>query len=185
MTGKIAFYGGSFDPIHLGHQSAILRGLEISGADYMLVAPVYAHPYGKTLAPFEQRMAMANIALWAFNRSRVQLSNIEQQAFAAGGRGFTVNTVKLLQTQHAGKHIVIVVGDDTNVDVWEGRDELIKMVDEKQISILTLDRPAPDDILNGGISSTEVRYLVKQSGKTTGLISADIRRYINEKGLYK
>ena len=55
MSGKIAVYPGTFDPITMGHLDIISRGLNMF--DKVIVA-VARHPQKKPLFPLEERLAM-------------------------------------------------------------------------------------------------------------------------------
>ena len=54
-------YGGSFDPIHLGHISMIRRAVELGCR--VVIVPAYRHAFGKQSAPFEHRLRMCRLAL--------------------------------------------------------------------------------------------------------------------------
>jgi nicotinate-nucleotide adenylyltransferase len=58
---RYAMYGGSFDPMHMGHLSIVERAIEM---DYdVLVVPAFRHAFGKQSAPFEHRVRMCELAL--------------------------------------------------------------------------------------------------------------------------
>lgn len=58
---RYTVYGGSFDPIHMGHLSMIERAIAL-GYD-VIVVPAYRHAFGKRSAPFEHRVRMCELAL--------------------------------------------------------------------------------------------------------------------------
>ncbi len=58
---RYTVYGGSFDPIHIGHLSMIERAIAL---DYdVIVVPAYRHAFGKQSAPFDHRVRMGELAL--------------------------------------------------------------------------------------------------------------------------
>jgi nicotinate-nucleotide adenylyltransferase len=62
---RVAFFGGSFDPPHLGHLGVARAAIEALGLDTVLFAPVGAQPLkaqGST-ANFEDRLAMTELAI--------------------------------------------------------------------------------------------------------------------------
>ena len=67
---RIALFGGSFNPPHIGHQMACLYVLETSSCKELWMVPTFRHPFDKALAPFEDRFEMcrrASLPILVFN----------------------------------------------------------------------------------------------------------------------
>jgi nicotinate-nucleotide adenylyltransferase len=63
--GRVAFFGGSFDPPHLGHLAVARAARDALRLDRVLFVPVGAQPlkpHGST-APFADRVAMTSLAI--------------------------------------------------------------------------------------------------------------------------
>lgn len=179
---RLGFYGGSFNPIRIGHQTAVLRALEVANLDGLWIAPVYKHPYGKDLAPFEDRLLMCNHAAEIFHPDAgVVVSAVEKHVYEAGGKGHTSETLKyILSLSYAPKTIVLIVGSDVAQDMptWEGYDVLMQLVQDKKLEILPLSRPE-------GASSTIVRARIKAGWDVSDELSTGVRSYIEHRGLYR
>ena len=117
---RIAIYGGSFDPPHLGHVEAaraVLRELE---PDKLLIIPAFQPPH-KTLsagspAP-KERLRLTRLAFEGMERTEV--SDIE---IASGGRSYTVNTLEKLRDIYPDAELVLVMGTDMLLSFEQWRD---------------------------------------------------------------
>ena len=59
---RVALFGGSFNPPHVAHQLAALYVLETAPVDELWFVPAFEHAFGKPLAPFDDRLAMCELA---------------------------------------------------------------------------------------------------------------------------
>lgn len=102
----VAVYGGSFNPPHFSHVMAVTYA-RAAFADLVVVIPTSCHPFGKNLAPFEDRMAMCQDA---FSMLRgVEVSDLERQL---GGESRTLRTLQHLQEAHGDWRMRLLVGAD-------------------------------------------------------------------------
>jgi nicotinate-nucleotide adenylyltransferase len=95
---RIAFFGGSFDPPHLGHLAVARAARASLDLDTVLFAPVGAQPLkpqGST-ASFEDRLAMTRLAIAGEVGFEVSLADAPK---ASGSPNYTLET---LQTLSAG-----------------------------------------------------------------------------------
>ncbi|HHE07967.1 MAG TPA: ribosome silencing factor RsfS, partial [Chlorobaculum parvum] len=42
---KVAIFGGSFDPPHMGHQGIVQRAVEVLDIDKLIVLPAFLNPF--------------------------------------------------------------------------------------------------------------------------------------------
>ena len=59
MSRRVAVYGGSFNPPHMGHVLAVAYTLAAQPVDEVLMVPCFQHPFSKELAPFEEQVRSA------------------------------------------------------------------------------------------------------------------------------
>ena len=108
---RIGIFGGTFNPIHLGHLRAAEEVREQLGLARMLFVPAADPPLkGRDegpLAPAEQRLAWVEAAVAGhpeFEASGVELERT--------GKSYTVDTLRVLAERHPGDRLVFVVGCD-------------------------------------------------------------------------
>lgn len=182
---RIAFYGGSFNPVHCGHQTTVLNVLATADVEWVYVAPVYAHPDGKKLVHIDQRMIMCDKMLDVFRGSHcgigVNVSRIEQRAWEKYHTGLTCDTLELFYEENPDTHCVLVLGSDVKEALpnWTGLDKLKKMEDDGKLSFFFVER-------HPAISSTAVREKLAR-GEMKDVwrwVPATVLEYITEHGLY-
>lgn len=154
-------FGGSFNPPHVAHVLAVCLARTLLGDEYegTLVIPTFAHAFGKPLAPFEDRVAMAAAAFaWI---PGVEISPIEQEL---GAPSRTVRTLRELKRRAPERALRLLVGADIlgECDKWAEFDAVIALA-----PLLVLGRQGvrADDApvaLLPELSSTEVRALLER-----------------------
>ncbi len=118
---NVAVYGGSFDPVHLGHVMVVSHLLlNDPTVDQVLVTVCYRQK-GKKLIPFEDRMHMARTAFGWLPRTLV--SNVEA---LLGGESYTLRTMQHLKAEHPEWNLRFVMGAELleTAPSWKGWDEL-------------------------------------------------------------
>ena len=64
---RVAIYGGSFDPPHIGHVLAVAWALSTAEVDEAWIIPTWEHAFDKAHeASFDERMAMCRLAFAPF-----------------------------------------------------------------------------------------------------------------------
>ena len=95
--GRVAFFGGSFDPPHLGHLAIARAARATLQLDHVLFAPVGAQPLkpaGST-APFADRLAMTELAIADEPGFEISLADAPS---AAGKPNYTLETLRTLRS---------------------------------------------------------------------------------------
>jgi len=111
--GRIAFFGGSFDPPHLGHLAVARAAREALGLDTVLFAPVGAQPLkpvGAT-AGFDERVAMTRLAIAGEPGFEISLADGPKPSGAAN---YTVDALMTLRGELApGYTLYCLMGADS------------------------------------------------------------------------
>ena len=109
---RVALYGGSFNPPHLGHQFVALYALECLPLDALWLLPVADHPFAKALAPFELRCAWCE-ALLAPLGPRAEVCRIERELPAPS---YTLDTLTALGTRYPKTQFSLIFGTDIRAE---------------------------------------------------------------------
>lgn len=182
----VAVYGSAVNPPHLGHLDVVDQLLDL--VDEVVLVPCASHAFGKTMAPFEHRLAMTQALMTqAADPARVRVLDIERQlALETGGKPvYTYNLLARLAADdpRPGVRYVCAFGpDNVRPDVWA---KFYRSQD-----ILT-DFGRIEVIERRSVRSTLVRDLVAQEtasslvGKIRKFTGAPVAQYIALHGLYQ
>jgi len=198
---KLAIFGGTFDPWHLGHELVLQRVCAGALADRILVVPAAAPPHKPPpRASFSQRLAMAAMALR--DHPMVGLSDIEHRLPRPS---YTLHTIRRLQKEQPESSFALILGADAFLDLhrWYAAADLLSMVE-----LLVLTRPpwgreelkgqegrlrrlCPRDLslrlvagTESALSSSEVRRRLALGDDPAELVPPGVADYIRRQGLY-
>jgi nicotinate-nucleotide adenylyltransferase len=124
--GRVGFFGGSFDPPHLGHLAVARAAREALPLDRVLFAPVGAQPLkprGST-ASFADRLAMTELAIAGEAGFEVSLADSPN---AAGQPNYTLETLRALRVGlPEGGCLFCLMGADSFASLgrWRGAAEI-------------------------------------------------------------
>jgi nicotinate-nucleotide adenylyltransferase len=179
---RVAIFGGSFNPPHLAHVLACVLVLSRDEADHVLVVPAYKHPFAKSLAPFEDRVRMCELAMaWI---PRIEISRVEEEI---GGESRTLHTIRHLAQTHPAWSLRLVIGSDVLAEAprWFGFDAITQIAPP-----LVLERagvePAQGSPLLPDVSSTEVRAMIARGAwaEAGKVVPRAVLDHVRSHGLY-
>jgi nicotinate-nucleotide adenylyltransferase len=131
---RIALYGGTFDPVHLGHLEVartISRLFEIDELFFVL-AQVAPHKILRPVTPALHRYAM--LALATEDDPRLSISTFELEA---PGRSYTVDTLAHFRSLwHDSADLFFIMGADSwsEVSTWREYERLLSLVNHIVVS---------------------------------------------------
>ncbi len=190
---RIGIFGGTFDPIHVGHLAAAVNAK--AGADLDKVLMVVANiPWQKEglrrVHPAKERLALVEAAVSGVEG--LEASDIE---IRRGGESYTIDTVIDIKKQFPNDELFLIIGADvaTELETWERVDDLADLV-----TLVIVNRPGPANPGNLGdrwnyievevpsldISSTDLRARAIEGRPLDYLIPAAAIQYIREHNLY-
>lgn len=155
----IAVFGGSFNPPHMAHVLAVTVVLSRFEVDRLLVVPTYQHPFAKSLAPYEDRVKMCELAMgWI---PRVEISRVEEEL---GGESRTLRTIEHLRAKHPTETFRLVMGADIVVESskWFGFERIVELAPPIVLGRAGVSYEGAPPAILPAISSTEVRAKIAE-----------------------
>ena len=127
----LALFGGTFDPVHLGHLSVAWEASELLDAEVRLM-PASVPPHrSPPIASSEQRVAMLRAALQGQSRLTVDTRELERS-----GPSYTVDTLRELRAEQGQRPLVLLMGADafSHLTTWH---EWRSLFDVAHIGVLS------------------------------------------------
>lgn len=188
-ASTIGVFGGSFDPVHLGHLIVARSAAQQLRLDVVRFIPARIQPFKLDweLAPAEDRLAMLQLALGDQPGFVVDDREVRRP-----GTSYTIDTLEELAAEAPEDSLCLLVGADAARDLPEWR-ESRRIRELARIVVLT--RPGAGAALNDleaellevpeiDISATEVRRRVGAGEPIDDLVPPAVAAYIESHGLY-
>jgi len=182
---RVGVFGGTFDPVHVGHLAIANAALDELGLDRVYFVPARRSPLkqdGPVASP-EARIAMLTAATRDEPRFRVSSVELDRK-----GPSFTVDTLEALRGEG---DLFLILGSDAYADFERWR-EPARIRDLATIvlaarpgapnapkTVRVLDSPLTD------ISSRELRARAARRRSLRYLVPEAVLRYIEEHRLYR
>jgi len=182
---RVALFGGSFNPPHIGHVLAAAYVLGIGWVDRVLVVPVFEHALGKQLERFEHRVEMSKRAFgWL---PGAEVSTIEANL---GAPCRTLRTIEALTQQHPDWELRLLVGSDITgeIEKWHAYDEIARRAPPLVLGRAGVPGEPGKLQLLPEVSSTEIRALLAQATEPPelgALVPRAVLEYARAQRLYR
>jgi nicotinate-nucleotide adenylyltransferase len=124
---KWGLFGGTFDPVHLGHLRCAEEVLELFALDTILFIPTHVQPLktGQEILPFQHRAEMLRLAIE--DNPSFAISDIEERR---GGRSYSVETVRhFFDAAPKGTELYFILGQDAfhEFQMWKEWKDLLRL----------------------------------------------------------
>jgi nicotinate-nucleotide adenylyltransferase len=201
---KIALFGGTFDPIHLGHTAVAADTAKHIGAEKVIFVPAKLSPLKGFLprASDDDRLKMIWLAIAGVENFQVSDYELKRPA-----PSYTLATVRKFQSDYGDETVIHwLIGADSVDDLtyWYKITELIDTCNLTTMYRAGCERPdftkfeqiwgrhrvekLQRNVIETplvDISSTEIRDLVAKNGDFAKMLHPAVADYIRKHGLYK
>lgn len=131
---RIALYGGTFDPIHLGHLEVARKVLRLFEIDelWFVLAQLAPHKLTRQVTPALHRYAMLVLATQAEDRFKISTFELD-----VPGRGYTVDTLTHFNSEWgASSDLFFIMGADSwsEIMTWRDCDRLLALTNHIVVS---------------------------------------------------
>lgn len=195
----VGVFGGTFDPIHIGHLAAVEDAAASLGLDRVLFVPNRIPPHKQNIdvSPAEHRIAMVELSI--ADNFRFEMSLIE---FERDGPSYTLDTLRALREEVPEDDMVFLAGCDAldALHTWHEPETLLG-----EFSVVIMDRPTQSplnwtaveahfphirehvrvvSIPQLQISGDDIRRRVREGRPIKYYVVPEVERYVRAHHLY-
>ena len=207
MEQPLGIFGGTFDPVHLGHLHIALMAQKHLNLAKVKLIPCYQSP--ARLAPIASPTDRANMIKLAI--ASYHLLSLDERELMRPQVSYTIETLKSLRHEFPATPLVLIIGSDafatlTSWHAWR------KILDYAHLAVVNRPKTPLSDIggflsqyqtldfldfhqyLNGRIlvidlaaleiSSSQIRKLLREKKDITSLVTKEVAEYIKQHNLY-
>ncbi len=186
-NGRIAIFGGRFDPPHIAHIIHAELILDEFQLEKIIFIPAANPPHKKACAEFEDRFRMLKLAI--AKQQGFELSDVESK----NSLSYTVDTLKTISPQLNASQLYLIIGNDEyNVfSTWREPEKIRNLAELIVLPRLKHNIPTKQagvhfpDLPHIEISSTLIRSRIASKKSVRFWVPESVEKFIYENGLYK
>lgn len=188
---RIGLFGGSFDPVHMGHLLVAQAAREELDLSRLFFIPAAQSPFKPDRKPTDpnERLRLLRLAL-----AGKTWCEVDEQEIKRGGISYTIDTARDYYRRFPGAQIYYLIGADNvaHLPKWRESAELARLLE-----FVVIPRPGQTDVpfpapfhgrmLKGfplGVSSSQIRARVKAGSPIDHLVPAAVAEALRNNRLY-
>jgi nicotinate-nucleotide adenylyltransferase len=195
---RLGLFGGTFDPIHLGHLIVAEEMRHALALDRVLFVPAGQPPHkrGQAISPAADRVAMTRLAIAGNPAFELCLIDVER-----AGPSFTADLLEEVARRRPGADLYFIMGEDSLADLptWHAPARILRAA---RLAVatrpgVTADLAGLERLLPGlsarvalvpapeiGIAGRDLRRRVAEGRPIRYQVPAAVEDYIRAHGLY-
>ena len=210
MKRCVAYYGGTFDPVHIGHLNVAKGVIERFRLDEFNFVPAFHAPHKKRSIPTSAFHRFAMLSLAASEKMLVSTLEVETPK-----KPYTIETLERVLNESPDDRVFFVIGADSweEITTWKRWEEVLTIVDvivvtrpgyeidtdhitpkirERILDLRESDIEIPDekriyftDVAFTDVSATKIRTLIRKNGDDwKSLVVPEVAEYIEKHRIY-
>ncbi len=215
MTERIGIFGGTFNPLHVGHLNSMVTVAKKVGLQKIVAVPTFQNPIKEPIEgpSAEQRLEMVKAGVQEYDG----LIEVDGQEVVRGGASYTVETIKKYTKDHKPDDLFFIVGVDVfyGMNEWKDLEKILGQVNlvvtsrsgnqfpyavedfPTKVQAMVEDFDKKVAFLNTGrfihfvrlddidVSATEVRKKIRNGQSVAKYLTVPVEEYIKTNGLYR
>lgn len=186
----ICLFGGTFDPIHLGHLALARAAVEQAGVNEVRFLPCQTSPHkqGVLTAPPAERLEMVRLAT-----ADLSWATVDSHDLDAPQPAYSIHTAEFMQNRFPEAKLSWLLGVDqwNALPRWHQVERLAEIVDFI-VGCRDGESPVPREgfsmqvlSFNHPASATEIRASAASGGLLRSWLPASVADFIEKQGLYR
>ena len=188
---KLGLFGGSFDPVHIGHLLVAQAAIEELSLDRLYFIPAAQSPFKteSSHSPATFRLQLLRLALAGKTRCEV-----DDQEIKRGGVSYTITTLRDYSTHFQQAELFYLIGADNvvNLPKWRDAGELARLAEFVAIprpgdGQTAFPQPFRGRMLKGfpiAVSSSQIRERVRAGLPIEHLVPSAVAEAVRNNRLY-
>ena len=190
---RIGLFGGTFDPVHLGHVRIAESFLSSGLIDelWVLLTPYPPHKLNGNQVSYSLRLKMLEAAFSSMHK--LQISTIENDLSKPS---YTVNTIRFFKSQYKNQEYFFCMGEDSLIQfhTWKYYNEILSEAkllvacrpgnSHSQVDPAILKRAFFVDHIPLSVSSSGIRQMIKEGKDISRCVPQSVQYIIRVNSLY-
>ena len=179
---RLGLYGGTFDPIHIGHMHVITQLLRRDVVDRIIIFPA-GQPRlrdNEPVATGAERRAMCEAAVADLPADISSLVEVNPIEILRQGPSYTIDTVEAVAQTYPDDSLHLIIGSDAyaKLDQWHRIEDLKKLV-----TFIIIERPGSESQIGLDIAALDIASTGIREGSSREY-SPSVAQYVKEHHLY-
>ncbi|MCB0356301.1 MAG: nicotinate (nicotinamide) nucleotide adenylyltransferase [Bdellovibrionales bacterium] len=213
MSKKVGIFGGTFNPVHRGHEASVRQVHQLLNLDKIIVVPTFQSPHRmqEEVAPAPQRLEMVKRAFASMDFVEVSSYECTKKSVS-----YTIETLEHLKSLQPNDELYLIIGADqfNQFHRWQDFAKILQIshlvvtsrpgvdlvqskleLPEELARLITNDKNETWNLTTGKkiyliqledveASSSEIRSRLRSGESVSQLLNQDVEKYIKEQEVY-